>query len=305
MTSARDLRRLSTALRAGVRGVRATPFVFALSVGTMAAGLLLLAGYLLVVDNMRTALDRFGRELRIVAFLADSAAAKDDAEEVSLALREIDGIAGATYVSKASALARLRADLGAEGDILDAMPRNPLPASFELDVEPRFRSPAALRGLATRVRAIPGVEEVRFGEDWAQSYARLLGALEWIGVGFGAFLLLALGAIVAGTVRLAVHARADEIEIQRLVGAGGLFVRLPFYLEGALQGAIAGVLALTALFALFRLGLPVVKEPLAFLLGRAEVVFFGPLELAAIVGVATLLGLGGAVVSLVSGGERG
>jgi cell division transport system permease protein len=149
------------------------------------------------------------------------------------------------------------------------------------------------------------VEEVRFGEDWAQSYARMLGALEWIGLGFGAFLLAALGAIVAGTVRLAVHARADEIEIQRLVGGGALFVRLPFYLEGALQGAVAAVLALVGLYALYRVGLPVVKEPLGFLLGRAEVAFFGPLELAAFVGFATALGLGGAIVSLVSVGERG
>jgi cell division transport system permease protein len=303
VTDARDLRRLTAALRAGVRGVRATPFVFALSVGTMAAGLLLLAGYLLVVDNMRAALDRFGRELRLVAFLEDSAAA-NDAEQVSRALRELDGIAGATYVSKARALERLRADLGAEGDILDAMPRNPLPASFELDVDPRFRTPDAMRALAERVRALPGVAEVRFGEDWAQSYARLLRALEWIGLGFGAFLLAALAAIVAGTVRLAVHARADEIEIQRLVGAGGLFVRLPFYLEGALQGALAAAIAVGALFALLRLGLPVLREPLAFLLGRADVVFFGPGEIAAIVGVATLLGLGGAVASLVTPPER-
>jgi cell division transport system permease protein len=270
----------------------------------MAAGLLLLGGYLLVVDNMRAALDRFGRELRLVAFLAE-AAAVNDAEEVSRALREIDGITGATYVSKARALERLRADLGAEGDILDALPRNPLPPSFELDVDPRLRTPEALRALAARVRELPGVEEVRFGEDWAQSYARLLGSLEWLGLGFGAFLLLALGAIVAGTVRLAVHARVDEIEIQRLVGAGGLFVRLPFYLEGALQGALAAVLAIAALFALFHLGLPVVEEGLAFLLGRADVVFFGPLEIATMVATATLLGLGGAVVSLVSIEERG
>jgi cell division transport system permease protein len=304
VSDARDLRRLLVALRAGVRGLRATPFVFAISVGTMAAGLLLLAGYLLVVDNMRGALDRFGRELRLVAFLSDAAAARNEAEEVSVALRGIDGIAGAAYVSKDRALARLREDLGAEAGILDAMPRNPLPASFEIDVDPRFRKPASLRGLAARVRAIPGVEEVRFGEDWAQSYARLLQALEWIGVGFGGFLLLALGAIVAGTVRLAVHARADEIEIQRLVGAGGLFVRLPFYLEGALQGAVAAVVALVALFALYRLGLPIVREPLGFLLGRAEVAFFGPMELAAIVGTAVLLGFGGAVLSLVSLGER-
>ena len=42
-----------SALRSGIRGIRATPLIFALSVSSMAAGLLLLGTYLLVVQNMR------------------------------------------------------------------------------------------------------------------------------------------------------------------------------------------------------------------------------------------------------------
>lgn len=300
MIDARTARRLWAALRAGIRGVRATPWVFAISVGTMSAGLLLLAAYLLVVHNMRGALERFGSELRLAAYLrADAARADTEA-----ALRALDGVVNVTWISPEQALERLRADLGNDADVLEGLPRNPLPASFEIDVAPAERTPERLQALAARMRAVPGVDEVRWGEEWAAGYARVLGAAEWIGLGLGAFLLLALGAIVAGTVRLAVLARADEIEIQRLVGAGGLFVRLPFYLEGALQGGVAAGVALGTLFALYRLGLPWVQSSLAVLLGRSQLAFFGPLEIAGILAVAVALGAAGAIASLVTLEER-
>jgi cell division transport system permease protein len=178
------------------------------------------------------------------------------------------------------------------------LPRNPLPASFELGVLPSHRTPERLRALALAIEGLPGVEEVRYGADWAESYARVIRILEVVGLTLGGFLLLVLGAIVAGTVRLAVHSRADEIEIQRLVGAGGLFVRLPFYLEGALQGGAAAALALAVLYGLYRLGLPLLREPLEFLVGRAELVFFGPFEVVLLFGVALALGIGAAVVAL-------
>ena len=46
-------------------------------------------------------------------------------------------------------------------------------------------------------------------------------------------------------------------------------MRLPFYLEGALQGAAAALLALAALYGVYALGLPMLSEPLAYLAGRS------------------------------------
>ncbi|MGH7291015.1 MAG: cell division protein FtsX [Myxococcota bacterium] len=160
------------------------------------------------------------------------------------------------------------------------------------------REPAELRALAASAAAIPGVSEVRFGEAWVEGYARVVRMVEWLGAGLGAFLVLVLGAIVAGTIRLSLHARADEIQIQRLVGAGGLFVRLPFYLEGALQGGIAALAALSILRALDALGMPLLGDALGWLVGGQTLVFFGPGEALGLIALGVGLGLGGALMSL-------
>ncbi len=299
LADVRNLRRLRTALRSGARGVIDAPLVFALSVTTMAAGMFLLAGYLLVVENVRTVLASYGSDLSLVAFLSsDAALAPGRIESLAGEIAALEGVGGVGYVSPAEALARLRTDLGAEAEILDGLDSNPLPGSFEISIRPQARTPERARALAADLRALGAVADVRYGEAWIESYARILRALEWLGAALGASLALVLGVIVAGTVRLAVHARSDEIAIQRLVGAGGFLVRLPFFLDAALQGALGAGLALALLHLLFTFGLPLAGEAMRMVLGVAAPAFFGPGEVVGLIALGTALGAAAAVLSL-------
>jgi len=62
-----------------------------------------------------------------------------------------------------------------------------------------------------------------------------------------AALSLATAILVANTLRLAVFARREEIEIMKLVGATDAFVGAPFLIEGLLQGLGGGLLGVVAL----------------------------------------------------------
>ena len=65
---------------------------------------------------------------------------------------------------------------------------------------------------------------------------------------FAGFLLLASALLILNTIRTAMFARRREIEVMKLVGATNWFIRVPFMLEGLVQGLLGGVLAVGFVF---------------------------------------------------------
>jgi cell division transport system permease protein len=125
-----------------------------------------------------------------------------------------------------------------------------------------------------------------------------------IGVGIGAVLALATLLIVSNTIRLAVYARREEIEILRLVGAGRSFVSIPFLVEGFIQGTLGGVVAIALLYGFFRILLPGIEGGLEILLGFATPAFVGAEGVLGLIGAGALLGTLGSGLALVERSER-
>ena len=134
-----------------------------------------------------------------------------------------------------------------------------------------------------------------------RGYASALALLRAVGFGLGIVLALATLLIVSNTIRLAVYARRDEIEILTLVGASRTFVAIPFLLEGALQGALGGAFALGGLAGLYRLALPRLASALSLVLGDTPPSFLSPSEMLVLVVVGALLGVVSSAASLAGG----
>ena len=160
-------------------------------------------------------------------------------------------VVGYTFVSKADALLRFKqtfADLAPAAETLEA---NPMPASYEVQVQTAAGAQAQVEQLASRLRETPGVVDVRYDRQWLDRLLAAVSVLQGVGLGLGAFLTVAAALTVANVVRLALYARRDEIEIMRLVGAPPEYIRGPFVMEGVLQGGIGAIAALAALAAVF------------------------------------------------------
>ena len=83
----------------------------------------------------------------------------------------------------------------------------------------------------------------------ADAIERLLSVtrvLSSIGIGLVVLLGVAAVVLIANTIRMAIYARREEVEIMKLVGAGNWFIRVPFMLEGVIEGLVGGVLAVAA-----------------------------------------------------------
>src|SRR5690606_4010766 len=101
----------------------------------------------------------------------------------------------------------------------------------------------AIRQLGETFESAPGVFRVVFAFDTVQQVQRLSRILS-IGILFVAgVLLLAAGLLILNTIRMAMFARRREIEVLKLVGATNWFIRIPFMLEGLIQGIVGALFA--------------------------------------------------------------
>lgn len=292
--------RLHYFVRTALRGLAASPVTTGVAVATIGVCLVLVGTFTLLLRNMEGLLDRFADELQVTAYL--EAGLPGEARRSLLAqVKRLPGVEGARIVSEEEALERFRGGVGRGAAFLEGLDENPLPASLEITLSEASRSGEGMRALTASLAALPGVDEVASGQDWVEGYLRAVALVRGLGIGLGLILSLAALLIVANTIRLTVLARRDELEILALVGAGRAFVSTPFLLEGLVEGACGGALALGLLFALFHLALPGFEFGLELLLGAVSPRFFSGPEAAWLVATGAGLGLLGSGAALAGG----
>lgn len=292
---------ISVALANAFRGVRQASTTSLLAVLTIGVVLVLIGSASLLVENMTGILDEYGAELQLTAYLDESL---DSAELASLAERvgAAPGVESVEVVTKDEALERFERIAGSS-ELLAGLEENPLPASLEIHLLPEARTAEAMTILREALDGLPGIDDLAHGQEWVEGYARALSLVRGGSLGIGLVLGLAALLIVANTIRLAFYSRQDELDILALVGASRTFVRVPFLLEGTLQGLLGGVVALTIIYGAYELILPQVRFGLELVVGRAELRFFSKGEALQLIGAGAGLGLLGSITALV--GWRG
>jgi len=267
---------------------------------TITVTLILAGAFALVVKNMQGLLERIGEDVTVTAYL-DEGLADQDRAALAARVRTVEGVQEVVSVSKDEARQRFERAGQGRADLLQALGENPLPASLEISLAPDRRNAEGVRVVMESLRGLPGITELANAQDWVQGYAGALSLLRAVGFGLGIMLALATLLIVSNTIRLAVYARRDEIEILTLVGASRTFVAIPFLLEGALQGAVGGALAVAALAGLYRLALPSFGSALTLVFGDSPPSFFSASQMIALIAAGALLGVVSSAASLAGG----
>lgn len=277
--------------REALLSFRRTRLLSVLSVVTIAFALFVSGLFGLVAMNLRRALTQLEERVEVVAFVQRGT----PSQTIAVATGDISAfpeVQLVRYVSEEEALERARTELVEFQDAYRDLEVNPLPPSLELKLHAGYRDAASAAEVAERLRGFPFVEEVRYGREWVQNLDRLRTIAGLVGLGIGIAFALVSMVIIGVTIRMTVLQRAREIQIMRLVGATDWFIRGPFILEGAIKGVLGGILAVLlcgAVFAAFR------GQEAGLNLGF---VFFGPLEVLALLAFGTLLGLAGSLVSV-------
>jgi cell division transport system permease protein len=264
-----------------------------LSVFTIAVALFVLGAFLLVTSNLQRVIDQWGRAAEFSVYLTDTVTAEE--RGAIERLLSASGLAERQeYVSASVALERFERGFPELAAAAKAMPQNPLPASYEVQLrQDRARDPA-VDALAARLKATAGVSDVRYDRQWVDRLLTLVGTARSLGLALAAVLALAATFTATAVVRLALFARRDEIEIMHLVGSPLAFIRGPFVLEGVIHGTIGALAAITLLWCAFLASRGTIAEATRSLFESGSLRFLPWTLLAALV-------LGGMLVGGLSG----
>ncbi|MFK5925811.1 MAG: permease-like cell division protein FtsX [Desulfuromusa sp.] len=230
-----------------LRNMRQWPFLCSASILTMAIALAMVASFFLIVVNIEQLAIRWTKEIQVIAYL-QKAPRPDTIALLTKKLKNLPEVESVKYVSQADAMQRFKSHLGADASLLEGVSRNLLPASFELGLHPEYRNQEGIATVIEQLENSLEVDDLRYGQQWLERFNNFAQALRFVGIILGGFLLFAALFIVSNTIKLTLYARRDELEIMALVGATMRFIKIPFMLEGAIQGLLGGLLSLLFLF---------------------------------------------------------
>ena len=263
------------------------------SIGTVTVSLFVLGVFLILVLNMTKLAASLESQVQISAYLIDGLTPAEQ-KEIERLTRSLASVSKIEYVTKEQALKTLQERLGEQKKILDALgDSNPLPNYFLVTVN----SASEVKRTAAAISEIPGVEEVKYGQDVATNLFDLTHLIRVFGLMLMLILAMATVFIISNTIRLTVFARRKEIAIMKYVGATDSFIRWPFVLEGILLGFIGGSVSAIILRSFYSAMTEKIYATLAFLPLIEQFPFINYLSLFLIVS-GMLVGILGSTISL-------
>jgi len=225
-------------------------FVNAVSIITIALSVIITSSFILFFINTSDVLSLWKKGVRIMAYLYKDVPA-EKIPELQNTIKGIYSVEDVRFISREEAFDILKQQMKRQSSLLENLRENPLPDAFEIKMIASSQTWEKIENLASRIQSIPQIEEVEYGQRWLARFSHIIGLFKLSGYLLGMLFSVASVFIVANTVRLVLYSRRDEIEIMRLVGASDRFIKIPFYIEGIILGALGGIIGLIVLFITF------------------------------------------------------
>ena len=244
------LSRISYALRETAAGFRRNVTLTAAAIVTSAVSLLLVGTTFLIQRAFDNLLTRWKGDVELIVYVR-SDATPEQVQLIEGALKSQPSIIDVDrlrYLNQAESYAEAeRLFAGDPGTLRLLTPEN-IPSQFK--VVPIAEDSALVRELGEQFRQLAGVKEVAYAQDVFDVVSRVSQFIRVATTAMSIILLVVAVGLIWNTIRTAMFARRREIEVMKLVGATNWFIRIPFMLEGLVQGLVGGVLSCLGLWGL-------------------------------------------------------
>jgi cell division transport system permease protein len=218
-----------------------------ITIGIIAISMLIFSTFTLLAYNLTNFLKIWEDKIEVIAYLKRGTPS-GEVEPLLDKTRLLEGVEVVRYVSPYDAMAFMETKLGRQKNLLQGIQPAVLPPSFEIQLKKEYRNSTKIKEVVTHLKKIPQFEEIQYGQEWVETFSVLVHILrltQWI---LGGLLLIAVVFITSNTLQLTISSRREEIEVMQWVGASPAFIRVPFYMEGLIQGLLGGGLAILFLF---------------------------------------------------------
>ncbi len=242
--------RIGYAIRETWASFRRNLTLTAAAILTSAVSLLLVGTTFLIQRAFENLLVQWRGDVEMIVFVRSDASAEQITliDSVLRASPTIIDVNKLTYLNKTESYEEAKRIFVGDPVTLSLLTPESIPTQFK--VVPLSDDPTLVRSLSDQYRTLPGVEAVALAEDEFQVISTLSNFIRVVTLVMSLVLLVVAVGLIWNTIRTAMFARRREIEVMKLVGATNWFIRVPFMLEGLLQGLLGGVVSCGGLWAL-------------------------------------------------------
>ena len=128
---------------------------------------------------------------------------------------------------------------GGTPDLVNAVSASDLPTSYRVKASHAELIPQ----IGARFTNVEGVDRVVDGKKEVDALLKVTRGLQLGLLFFAAILLISAALLILNTIRMAIFSRRREVAVMKLVGATNWFIRIPFMVEGMIQGLCGAIVA--------------------------------------------------------------
>jgi cell division transport system permease protein len=243
------LSRITYALRETKASFQRNLTLTAAAIITSAVSLLLAGSTFLIQHAFDNLLTRWKGGVEVIVFMrVDARPDQIAVVENTLSANPSVDSSKLRYLDQAESYEEAKRILAGDPSTLNLLRIDNTPSQFK--VVPATEDSALIESLGGQWRELPGVMEVKYAQETFDIVSRVSNFIRIATTAMSVILLLVAVGLIWNTIRTAMFARRREIEVMKLVGATNWFIRIPFMLEGLVQGLLGGVMSCIGLWGL-------------------------------------------------------
>ena len=233
---------LSYSTKTALQSLMQEKWINLLSSLTVAASLLVSAIAIITIYNVEIFTKVLPEKFTMVVYLKDQVT-PDEVKDLMRGLKVKEYVAGAKFISREQALTELKRTLKDVSNVVEGLDDNPLSSAIELKLKKESVTATSVRNISVDIKKLPGVDDVYYEAKLAETVSLLKTSIENLSLIILGIIIFVVLFVISSTVKILFYRRKTEIEIIKLLGATGGFIRAPFLIEGGVIGFMGGLFA--------------------------------------------------------------